>query len=191
MLKFAKNILLTMKMTFSEDLRYFSQKKNRYGENRLRSDSIMEYPCTALAALFSPKAYYGWKLSDIKKEIKAKVIQLLRENPLTQSLPQRNRGNAKHILTMMQLLDGEVVEVTEDLYLPANAVDVMVDVATQFSLFEGWRLEGAIQYSTYIRRRSQICLDISLLKQPISAIPLSAGIIQSCGFYQFCCHLPY
>ena len=29
----------------------------------------------------------------------------------------------------MQLLDGEKVEVTEDLYLPANAVDVMVDLA--------------------------------------------------------------
>ena len=45
--------------------------------------------------------------------------------------------------------------------------------------------------STYIRRRSQICLDISLLKPPISAMPLSVGIIQSCGLYQFCCHLPY
>lgn len=111
------------------DLRYFSQKKNRYGENRLRSDSILEYPCVALAELFSPESYYGWKLSDIKKEIKAKVIQLLWENPFTQSLPKRNRGNAKHILTMMQLLDGETVEVTEDLYLPANAVDVMVDIA--------------------------------------------------------------
>lgn len=111
------------------DLRYFSQKKNRYGENRLRSDSILEYPCIALAALYSPKAYYGWKLSDIKKDIKAKVTQLLQKNPSTQSLPTRNRGNAKHILTMMQLLDGEVVEVTEDLHLPANAVNVLVDIA--------------------------------------------------------------
>ena len=111
------------------DLRYFSQKKNRYGENRLRSESILEYPCIALAALYSPEAYYGWKLSDIKKDVKAKVTQLLQKNPSTRSLPQRNRGNAKHILTMMQLLDGEMVEVTEDLYLPANAVDVMVDIA--------------------------------------------------------------
>lgn len=111
------------------DLRYFSQKKNRYGENRLRSDSILEYPCVALAELYSPEAYYGWKLSDIKKEIKAKVIQLLRENPFTQSLPTRNRGNAKHILTMMQLLDGEKVEEADDLYLPTNALDVMVDIA--------------------------------------------------------------
>lgn len=111
------------------DLRYFSQKKNRYGENRLRSDSILEYPCTALAALYSPVAYYGWKLSDIKKDVKAKVMQMLLKNSFTQSLPQRNRGNAKHILTMMQLLDGETVEVADDFYLPANAMDVMVDIA--------------------------------------------------------------
>ena len=95
----------------------------------MRSDSILEYPCASLAELYSPEAYYGWRLSDIKKDIKAKVTQLIRENPFTQSLPQRNRGNAKHILTMMQLLDGEVVEEAEDLYFPANAVDVMVDVA--------------------------------------------------------------
>ena len=111
------------------ELRYFSQKKNRYGENRLRNDSIMECPCMALAELYSPEAYYGWKLPDIKREIRAKVIQLLRENPFTQSLPKRNRGNAKHILTMMQLLDGEAVEETDDLYIPSNAVDVMVDIA--------------------------------------------------------------
>lgn len=111
------------------DLRYFSQKKNRYGENRLRSESILEYPCVALAGLYAPEAYYGWKLSDIKKDIKAKVIQLLQKNPYTQSLPRRNRGNAKNILAIMQLLDGEVVEVTEDLYIPANALDVMVDIA--------------------------------------------------------------
>lgn len=111
------------------DLRYFSQKKNRYGENRLRSDSILEYPCTALAALYSPAAYYGWKLSDIKKDVKAKVMQMLLKNSFTQSLPQRNRGNAKHILTIMQLLDGETVEVADDFYLPANAVDVMIDIA--------------------------------------------------------------
>lgn len=111
------------------DLRYFSQKKNRYGENRLRSDSILEYPCVALAELYSPEAYYGWKLSDIKKEIKSKVIQLLRENPFTQSLPRRNRGNAKHILMIMQLLDGVTVLLTDEIYLSANAVDVMVDIA--------------------------------------------------------------
>ena len=111
------------------DLRYFSQKKNRYGENRLRSDSILEYPCVALAELYSPEAYYGWKLSDIKKEIKSKVIQLLRENPFSQSLPRRNRGNAKHILMIMQLLDGVKVLLTDEIYLSANAVDVMVDIA--------------------------------------------------------------
>ena len=110
------------------DLRYFSQKKNRYGENRLRGDSILEYPCVALSELYSPKAYYGWELPDVKREIKAKIIQMLREHPVTQPLPKRNRGNAKHILTIMRLLDGEKVEEIDDLYLPANAVDVMVDI---------------------------------------------------------------
>ena len=113
----------------NKELRYFSQKKNRYGENRFRSDNILEYPCAALAALYSPEAYYGWKLCDIKKDVKAKVNQQLRENTSTQSLPKRYRGNAKHILTIMQLLDGELATVPEDLYQPTNAVDVMVDIA--------------------------------------------------------------
>lgn len=111
------------------ELRYFTNEEKRYGRYRIRKDSVLEYPCVALSALYSPREYYGWKLSDIKKDIKAKVLQLLLENPFTQLLPQRNRGNAKHILTMMQLLDGEEVEGTKELYLPANAVDVMVDIA--------------------------------------------------------------
>lgn len=111
------------------ELRYFSQKKNRYGENRLRNDSILEYPCTALSALFSAEAYYGWNLPDIKKDIKMHVIQLLQGNPTVQSLPKRNRKNTRNILAIMQLLDGMTVEDKKDLYLPANAVDVMVDIA--------------------------------------------------------------
>lgn len=111
------------------ELRYFTNEEKRYGRNRIRKDSILEYPCTALAALYSPKTYFGWKLSDIKKDIKAKVMQLLRGNTFTQSLPQRNRGNAKHILMIMQLLDGVKVLLTDELYLSANAVDVMVDIA--------------------------------------------------------------
>lgn len=111
------------------ELRYFTNEEKRYGRNRIRKDNILEYPCVSLSSLFSPETYYGWKLSDIKKDIKAKVTQLLRENPFTQLLPKRNRNNAKHILTMMQLLDGAEVEDSKELYLPANAVDVMVDIA--------------------------------------------------------------
>lgn len=31
------------------EIRYTSQKKNRYGENRLRADGLLEYPCRTLA----------------------------------------------------------------------------------------------------------------------------------------------
>ena len=151
------------------DLRYFSQKKNRYGETRLRSDSILEYPCVALAKLYSPKAYYGWKLSDIKKEIKSKVIQLLRENPFTQSLPRRNRGNAKHILMIMQLLDGVKILLTDEIYLSANAVDVMVDIAIaspavcayrQSNDFEDARKVGKAVVSVFNKPESAAVIDL-------------------------------
>lgn len=111
------------------NLRYFSQNGNRYGDNRLRSYRILEYPSTALSKLYSPKAYYGWKLSNIKKDIKNKIMRLFLKNISILSLHKRNRGNAKHIITIMQLLDGEKVEITKDLYIPANALDVMADIA--------------------------------------------------------------
>ena len=33
------------------EIRYTSQKKNRYGENRLRADGLLEYPCRTLSGL--------------------------------------------------------------------------------------------------------------------------------------------
>lgn len=109
------------------NIRYFTQR-NRYGENRLRSDSLLEYPCVTLSRLYSPADYYGWKLSDIKKDIRMKVVRLLRQHATISQLPERNRGNARHILSIMQMLDGSTIEVGE-LYLPANTVDVLVDIA--------------------------------------------------------------
>lgn len=109
-------------------LLYNAQRNNRYGENRLRSDSLLEYPCVTLSSLYSPADYYGWKLSDIKKEIRGKVIRLLREHETIRQLPSRNRSNARHILTIMHLLDGMPIE-EKDLYLPANTIDVLVDIA--------------------------------------------------------------
>lgn len=41
------------------EIRYTSQKKNRYGENRLRADGLLEYPCRTLAGFFSPATFYG------------------------------------------------------------------------------------------------------------------------------------
>lgn len=61
-----------LKKTIPE-IRYTSQKKNRYGENRLRADGLLEYPCQTLASLFSPATFYGEKLSSIRKIIKQKI----------------------------------------------------------------------------------------------------------------------
>lgn len=109
----------------SPELRYFSQKK----KDRLRNDNLLEYPCITLAQLYSPKIYYGWKLSDIKRSIKKEIIKILDSNPLTKSLPKRSRGNAMHIRTIMQLIDGVSAENIKDLYVPVNAIDVMTDIA--------------------------------------------------------------
>ena len=55
------------------EIRYTSQKKNRYGENRLRADGLLEYPCQTLSGLFSPTTFYGEKLSSIRKIIKQRI----------------------------------------------------------------------------------------------------------------------
>lgn len=109
-------------------LQYFS-KKNRYGENRLRSDGLLEYPCRTLASLFNPKEYYGARLSAIKNDIKAKISRLLTENEVTGRLPKQRRSNAKYILALMMLLDNEQIEDYDGLYIPDNAIDVLTDIA--------------------------------------------------------------
>lgn len=111
------------------DLRYFTQKKNRYGENRLRPDGLLEYPCKALADLYSPKDYYGCRLADIKKAINGKITELLELNELTSNLKPRGRNNARQILAIMKMLDGITPEDVDDLYLPPNAINVMTDIA--------------------------------------------------------------
>ena len=43
----------------NQELRYISQKKNRYGENRLRADGLLEYPSQTLAACYQPADFFG------------------------------------------------------------------------------------------------------------------------------------
>ena len=87
------------------ELRYVSQKKNRYGENRLRNDNLLEYPCQTLASLYSPKEYYGEKISNIKRAIRDKIANLLENNEQISRLTKKSRGSAKSILSIMMLLD--------------------------------------------------------------------------------------
>lgn len=146
------------------ELRYIAQKKNRYGESRLRNDSLLEYPCVTLAKLYSPKSYYGWKLSDIKGEIKRKIAQMLEGNDHTKSLPTRHRGNARHILTIMQLLDGRSVENTEGLYIPTNAIDVMTDIAISSPAVCAYRQSYDIEDAKKVGKAM-----VSLFNKPESA----------------------
>lgn len=112
-----------------EKLRYFSKTQNRYGLNRLRNDNLLEYPCKELAALYSPQDYYGERLSAIRKNIRSKVQQLLDNNPTISALSKRTRNNAKNLLVLLRILDGESVEDTTELYIPSNVIDVMTDIA--------------------------------------------------------------
>ena len=124
------------------EIRYTSQKKNRYGENRLRADGLLEYPCQTLSGLFSPITFYGEKLSSIRKIIKQRIQEEFAQNTIISSIPQQGRNNAKLILTLMKILDGKPVEDLNDLYVPSNALDVMTDIAIASPALCAYRQSG-------------------------------------------------
>ena len=123
-------------------IRYTSQKKNRYGENRLRADGLLEYPCRTLSVLFSPATFYGEKLSSIRKIIKQRIQEEFTQNTIISSIPQQGRNNAKLILTLMKILDGKPVEDLNDLYVPSNALYVMTDIAIASPAVCAYRQSG-------------------------------------------------
>ena len=124
------------------EIRYTSQKKNRYGENRLRADGLLEYPCQTLSGLFSPTTFYGAKLSSIRKIIKQRIQEVFAQNTIISSIPQQGRNNAKLILTLMKILDGKPVEDLNDLYVHSNALDVMTDIAIASPAVCAYRQSG-------------------------------------------------
>jgi hypothetical protein len=121
------------------DIRYTT--KNRYGENRLKTEGILEYPCMALSQLYAPQAYYGWKLSAIRKDIHAKIKKLIEWNEKISALPKQGRNNAQNILKIMKLLDGKDIDET-DLYLPGNIIEVMTDIAISSPAVCAYRQSG-------------------------------------------------
>lgn len=124
------------------ELRYISQKKNRYGENRLRADGLLEYPSQALAACYHPTDLFGERLSTIKKVVKQRIQDKLSANDVIRQIPQTGRNNAKMILSLMKVVDGEPLEETEGLYVPANALDVMTDIAIASPAVCAYRQSG-------------------------------------------------
>ena len=124
------------------EIRYTSQKKNRYGENRFRADGLLEYPCQTLSGLFSPTTFYGEILSSIRKIIKQRIQEEFTQNTIISSIPQQGRNNAKLILTLMKILDGKPVETLNDLYVPSNALDVMTDIAIASPAVCAYRQSG-------------------------------------------------
>lgn len=124
------------------EIRYTSQKKNRYGENRLRADGLLEYPCQTLSGLFSPTTFYGEKLSSIRKIIKHRIQEEFAQNTIISSIPQQGRNNAKLVLTLMKIQDGKPVEDLNDLYVPSNALDVMTDIAIASPAVCAYRQSG-------------------------------------------------
>lgn len=124
------------------EIRYTSQKKNRYGENRLRADGLLEYPCRTLAGFFSPATFYGEKLSSVRKIIKQRIQDEFAQNTIMSSIPQQGLNNAKLILTLMKILDGKPVEDLNDLYVPSNALDVMTDIAIASPAVCAYRQSG-------------------------------------------------
>lgn len=113
------------------EMRYtVPDKKNRYGENRLRADNLLEYPCRTLAELYVPKEYYGHKIVDIRKQILSKIKSLFSANKQISALLPQHRSNARHILAIMKMLDDCYEEDDAvQIRIPANALDVLTDIA--------------------------------------------------------------
>lgn len=124
------------------EIRYISQKKNRYGEGRLKAEGLLEYPCKTLAGLFSPTIFYGEKLSSIRKIIKQHIQNKLEKNKLIRTIPRKKEKNISHLLTLMKILDGEPVEDLTGLYVPSNALDVMTDIAIASPAVCAYRQSG-------------------------------------------------
>lgn len=124
------------------EIRYISQKKNRYGEGRLKAEGLLEYPCKTLAGLFSPTIFYGEKLSSIRKIIKQHIQNKLEKNRLIRTIPRKKEKNISHLLTLMKILDGEPVEDLTGLYVPSNALDVMTDIAIASPAVCAYRQSG-------------------------------------------------
>lgn len=124
------------------EIRYISQKKNRYGESRLKAEGLLEYPCKTLADLFSASIFYGEKLSSIRKIIKQHIQDELEGNTLIRTIPKKDEKNISHLLTLMKILDGKPVENLNDLYVPSNALDVMTDIAIASPAVCAYRQSG-------------------------------------------------
>ena len=91
--------------------------KNRYGENRIRANSIFEYPSRTLAGLYDPKKYFGEELSEIRSDISEKIKAYIDSDAVLSHLPHQRRSNAKCILAIMRILDHEGDVDTEALYI--------------------------------------------------------------------------
>lgn len=126
-------------------LRYVSQKKNRYGENRFRTDNILEYPSRTLADCYNPAKFYGGQLKTIKEAVKQQIQKRLDKNDIISTLPKYGRKNAKMILSLLKVLDGETVEDTASLYIPDNALNVMADIAIASPAVCAYRQSGNIE----------------------------------------------
>ena len=123
-------------------MRYISQKKNRYGENRLRADGLLEYSSQALAACYHPAEFFGDRLSIIRRVVKERIQDKLSANDVIRQIPRNGRNNAKMILSLMKILDGERLEEADELYIPVNALDVMTDIAIASPAVCAYRQSG-------------------------------------------------
>lgn len=124
------------------ELRYISQKKNRYGQDRLKAASVLEYPSQKLAGCYHPADFFGERLATIRKVVKLRIQELLATHDEIREIPQRRTNSAKMILSLMKVLDGEPLEETEGLYVPANALDVMTDIAIASPAVCAYRQSG-------------------------------------------------
>ncbi len=107
-----------------------SSRKKRYGQNRIKTGNIFEYPCHALADIYKPEEYYGMNLLRIQDNIKAQLHERIEELKQATGIQlEKGRSNAENILKIMKLLDGDILPEGEKMYIPKNAENVLTNIA--------------------------------------------------------------
>ncbi|MDL2267512.1 hypothetical protein LJC46_05945 [Desulfovibrio sp. OttesenSCG-928-G15] len=112
--------------------RYFVEDdKKRASTTRLRDDgdTLLNYPCAALAKLYDPQAHDGKSLTQVRKHVAGKVRECLHQCMKEHSLrkAKSSRGGAKNLALLLHFLDGEAKEPPS--VIPFNTEKVLTDIA--------------------------------------------------------------
>lgn len=119
--------MVSVMMSYYSD--YYAGTKGERGESRLRDNAeLLTYPCEALAACYTPASYFGFSLKDIRGQVKEKIKKRIEDNEYLKGIEPGGR-KSEDIVKLMKILDGEILLEKESVTIPANAYDILTDIA--------------------------------------------------------------